>query len=183
MYNRYIRNDQGGYTRVPEPVQSGRETPPQAPSESQSGTGPPPGGERPPRDGPSPPRQEAPPHRHTSERPAYENADNPGNSGLADGLTGFLRHMLDQFHLDSVDTGDLLLLGLLFFLFREDADEELLVALATRFADYPARMADVLAALEREEDRSQLLIEADLRHSGFDAVSYTHLTLPTSDLV
>jgi hypothetical protein len=27
-----------------------------------------------------------------------------------------------------VDTGDLLLLGLLFFLFREDADEEVLVA-------------------------------------------------------
>jgi len=48
MYNRYIRNDQGGYTRVPEPEQSGRETPPQAPSEPQSGTGPPPGGERPP---------------------------------------------------------------------------------------------------------------------------------------
>lgn len=75
------------------------------------------------------PGRRLPPHRHTSERPAYENADNPGNSGLADGLTGFLRHMLDQFHLDSVDTGDLLLLGLLFFLFREDADEELLVAL------------------------------------------------------
>ena len=46
-----------------------------------------------------------------------------------DGLTGILRHMLDQLHLDHVDTGDLLLLGLLFFLFREDADEELLVAL------------------------------------------------------
>ena len=30
---------------------------------------------------------------------------------------------------DHVDTGDLLLLGLLFFLFRENADEELLVAL------------------------------------------------------
>ena len=44
-------------------------------------------------------------------------------------MTGFLRHFLDQFHLDHVDTGDLLLLGLLFFLFREDADEELLVAL------------------------------------------------------
>ena len=47
----------------------------------------------------------------------------------ADGLTGFLRHLLDQLHLDRVDTGDLLLLGLLFFLFKEDADEELLVAL------------------------------------------------------
>ena len=27
MYNRYIRNDQGGYTRVPEPEQSGRRYP------------------------------------------------------------------------------------------------------------------------------------------------------------
>lgn len=46
-----------------------------------------------------------------------------------DSLTGLLRRLLDQFHLDHVDTGDLLLLALLFFLFREDADEELLVAL------------------------------------------------------
>ena len=48
---------------------------------------------------------------------------------ITDSLTTFLRHGLDQLHLDHVDTGDLLLLGLLFFLFREDADEELLVAL------------------------------------------------------
>ena len=50
-------------------------------------------------------------------------------SGGSDGLTGILRHILDRFHLDGVDTGDLLILGLLFFLFREDADEELLFAL------------------------------------------------------
>lgn len=50
-------------------------------------------------------------------------------TGVSDGLTGMLRHFLDQLHLDHVDTGDLLLLGLLFFLFREDADEELLVSL------------------------------------------------------
>lgn len=47
----------------------------------------------------------------------------------ADGLGGLLRHFLDQFHLQQVDSGDLLLLALLFFLFREDADEELLIAL------------------------------------------------------
>ena len=52
-----------------------------------------------------------------------------GGSRWSDGLTGMLRHFLDQLHLDHVDTGDLLLLVLLFFLFREDADEELLVAL------------------------------------------------------
>lgn len=46
-----------------------------------------------------------------------------------DGLTGLLRHFLDQFHMHQVDSGDLLLLALLFFLFRENADEELLVAL------------------------------------------------------
>ena len=51
------------------------------------------------------------------------------NRYIRDGLTGMLRHFLDQLHLDHVDTGDLLLLGLLFFLFREDADEELLVSL------------------------------------------------------
>lgn len=47
----------------------------------------------------------------------------------SDTITGFLRRVLDQFHLNHVDTGDLLLLVLLFLLFREDADEELLVAL------------------------------------------------------
>lgn len=92
MYNRYIRNDSGTYSRIPQeepqtPPGNRQETPPKPPPP------PPPGGE----------------HK--------------------DGLTAFLRHFLDQFHLDHVDTGDLLLLGLLFFLFREDADEELLVAL------------------------------------------------------
>ena len=128
MYNRYIRNSQGGYTRVPEPEQPGRDTRSEAPPGHQAGTGPPPGNDRPSHSSAS--RQEGPPPRHHQpEHSDYENADGPGGSGLADGLTGFLRHMLDQFHLDSVDTGDLLLLGLLFFLFREDADEELLVAL------------------------------------------------------
>ena len=89
MYNRYIRNDSGTYSHIPqeEPQAPPGNTPPKPPPP------PPPGGER------------------------------------KDGLTAFLRHFLDQFHLDHVDTGDLLLLGLLFFLFREDADEELLVAL------------------------------------------------------
>lgn len=50
-------------------------------------------------------------------------------------------------------------------------DEELLVPLATRFADYAARMADILAALEREEDRSQLQIITELKYSCFDGTS------------
>lgn len=106
MYNRYIRNESGTYSRIPQ------EEPPQ-PSGKGAKTPPKPD---PPRNDPPPPRSEPPPCP-------------PPFGERKDGLTGFLRHFLDQFHLDHVDTGDLLLLGLLFFLFREDADEELLVAL------------------------------------------------------
>ena len=100
MYNRYIRNDNGSYTRIPQ------EEPPQQ--------------KRPPE---QPPRQETPPpppprHDPPREEPRRPPSPPPQTAGrMTDGLTGFLRHMLD------------LLLVLLFFLFREDADEELLVAL------------------------------------------------------
>lgn len=123
MYNRYIRNDKGSYTRIPEEEGTGSGGPPpggRPPGDSPPG-GPPPGGPSPegfssggpPPNGPGTGRPHGPPH---------------GGRPL-DGLTGFLQHLLDQLHLDHVDTGDLLLLGLLFFLFRENADEELLVAL------------------------------------------------------
>ena len=36
---------------------------------------------------------------------------------------------MDALHLEDLDTGDLLLLFLLFFLFRQKADEELLIAI------------------------------------------------------
>ena len=134
MYNRYIRNDNGSYTRIPEEGPPPGGPPPGSPppeertsGETQSGGapqggpspgggpapgGPPSGGARP--NGPGPGR---PPH-------------GPPHGGRpSDGLTGILQHLLDQLHLDHVDTGDLLLLALLFFLFRENADEELLVAL------------------------------------------------------
>ena len=114
MYNRYIRNDNGSYTRVPQ-----EEVRQDTPQQAQAPPSPPP---PPPGPGPgtrqqsgSPPRPSSPPQN--------------GAPPFVDGLTGFLRHILDQLHLDHVDTGDLLLLGLLFFLFREEADEELLIAL------------------------------------------------------
>ncbi|MCI8479646.1 MAG: hypothetical protein HFG08_02030 [Oscillibacter sp.] len=108
MYNRYIRNDNGSYSRIPEEEHS----PP------SGGTAPPP---PPP---PPPPGPENPPPKPGNP------GGNPGNPGrTGDGLTGILQHILDQFHLDHVDTGDMLLLAMLFFLFRENADEELLVAL------------------------------------------------------
>ena len=93
MYNRYIRRDDGTYTKVAEP-EPPRPPPPDDPNESG-------------------PRSGGPP-------PSF---------GGTEGLAGYLRRILDQLHLDRVDAGDLLLLGLLYFLFREKADEELLVAL------------------------------------------------------
>lgn len=109
MYNRYIRNDNGTYTRMPEEEPHAPPPPP--------GPSPPPSGGPPP---PPPPKQEPPPQSGSGRPPPRRTAD---------GLSGFLRQILDQFHLNHVDTGDLLLLGLLFFLSREEADEELLVAL------------------------------------------------------
>ena len=41
----------------------------------------------------------------------------------------FGKGILDALHLDDLDTGDLLLLFLLFFLFKQKADEELLIAI------------------------------------------------------
>ena len=112
MYNRYIRNDQGTYTRIPE--EDPRQPPGAAPPPGHSGSGsagssgqaPPHREDRP----PPPPRQDAPP-------PGRDPP--PSGGGGQDSLTGLLRHLLDQFHLNSVDTGDLLLLAILFFLFRD----------------------------------------------------------------
>ena len=111
MYNRYIRNDNGVYTRIP---QEERQQQPQQQSPRQP-----------------PPPAAPPPQTGGQQRPHPPPSPPPsgGNSCRSDGLTGFLRHILDQLHLDHVDTGYLLLLGLLFFLFREDAEEEFLVAL------------------------------------------------------
>ena len=48
--------------------------------------------------------------------------------------------------------------------------EEFLVPLAAEFADYAYRVADILAALERVEEHSQLEILDDLQEVGFDVV-------------
>ena len=97
MYNRYIRSEEGSYTRIPE------EEPHPAQEKHH---------DIPPTSHPEPPR-EAPPSGGMPHR----------------GDNGILQRLLDQLHLDRVDTGDLLLLGLLFLLFREGADDEVLAAL------------------------------------------------------
>ena len=54
----------------------------------------------------------------------------PNTQGThADRSGGILQHFLNQSHLDQIDNGDLLLLALLYLLSRQNADEDLLIAL------------------------------------------------------
>lgn len=121
MYNRYVRNDRGTYTCIPqpdEPYEPRQTTPGQEPPPRQ---GPPPGQESQPGQGP-PPGQ--------GSQPGWESDFfSSGSSGIGGIGRGTIRRLLDRFHLDHIDKGDLLLLLLLFLLFKEDADEELLYAL------------------------------------------------------
>jgi hypothetical protein len=87
MYNRYIRNDDGVYERVPTQETPSREPPP-------------------------------PPH----EPPHWEPPPEEKKPGLLDRLLGKLKR-------EGLDTGDLLLLVLLFLLFQDGEDDELLIAL------------------------------------------------------
>ena len=117
MYNRYIRNDQGIYTRIPEEEPRRPQTPP------------------PPSGGPEPPHAGGGTENGAFHAPPGGGGQSPHadvpppDGGRDDSLTSLLRRLLDQLHLNSLDTGDLLLLAILYFLFREGADEELLAAL------------------------------------------------------
>lgn len=103
MYNRYVRNDQGQYARLPqEELQSS--PPPQTHSDRLSYETPP--------EPPEPP----------SKREKASHSQRPTEMKLLNGL-------LDKLHLGDIDAGDLLLLVMLFLLFRENGDEELLIAL------------------------------------------------------
>ena len=107
MYNRYIRNDKGVYTRIFESdeIPDRPHTHDQPVQKPEHGHPP----NTPPKTPPPPPK--APPHHG------------------GDSFSGTLRKLLDRFHLENIDTGDLLLLLLILLLFREDADDELLFAL------------------------------------------------------
>lgn len=94
MYNRYVRNDRGTYTCIPQEEE------------------------------PCPPHRPVPP---PPEPPPRREPDCSSLSGFGGSQT--VRHLLDRLHLDHVDNGDLMLLMLLFLLMRENADEELLIAL------------------------------------------------------
>ncbi len=102
MYNRYIRDEWGGHRRV---SQWEPEVPPPPADDPPS---PPPAFEQPPPPPPMPPPSPAPPP--------------PPDLRLFD-------KVLESLHLGELDSGDLLLLLILFLLFRQDADEEILIAL------------------------------------------------------
>ena len=102
MYNRYIRNDFGRYERVP---QHDAHDAPTMPPVREAPQPPPPPSDRPPPP-PSPPDQRP---------PAID--------------LSFFDRLLDKLHLGDLDSGDLLLLLILFLLFRQEADEEVLIAL------------------------------------------------------
>ncbi|MBQ6987345.1 MAG: hypothetical protein IJQ25_10215, partial [Oscillibacter sp.] len=76
---------------------------------------------------PHDPRPETSGSPHNPPETPHEAPHRP--APVQDGLQGFLRHLLQVSHAENVDTGDLLLLCMLFLLYREGADEELLVAL------------------------------------------------------
>ena len=103
MYNRYLRNDDGVYTRMPMQDASRGESP-------RDNRPPPP----PPSGGSAPPR---PPQGDAYPPPIGQEASQ------------FFSRILDKLPLKGVDTADILLLLILFFLFEEKADDELLVAL------------------------------------------------------
>lgn len=109
MYNRYLSDDSTPYTPVTEvPGQAEHHTQAQ---QSTSSTPPPPTGFAP------------SPAERIQQLLGFGGKRDAGEGGTP------LRRLLARFHLEDVDTGDLLLLILLFFLLEEKADDELLIAL------------------------------------------------------
>ena len=108
MYNRYGHEDRGTYTRAS--VDDSPLPPP------RKGAG----------QAPHPPTQQSQ-HSQNSQQPRQQPPP-PHKPGRPPEIA-FGKGILEALHLEDLDTGDLLLLFLLFFLFRQKADEELLIAI------------------------------------------------------
>ena len=120
MYNRYLRNDRGEYTCIPQ------EEPRRAPTRQDSrGQSAPPHPAPPPHGKPAP---KARPHRDAPPPPPPENGTEADGGAFREGFQ-FLDKLLEKLHLQDLDSADLMLLLLLFFLFEAKADDELLIAL------------------------------------------------------
>ena len=105
MYNRYGHEERGTYTRA------SVDDSPLPPPRKGAGQAPHPPSQQP-QHSQQPRQQPPPPHK-------------PGRPPEI----AFGKGILEALHLEDLDTGDLLLLFLLFFLFRQKADEELLIAI------------------------------------------------------
>lgn len=101
-YNRYVRMDNGDYARIPmeEPIEPRRSPVPPPPKIAE----------------------QAPPPPIAQQKPKTQQVHRPIEARAANRL-------LEHFHMGDIDSGDLLLLSVLFFLFKQNADEELLIAL------------------------------------------------------
>ena len=116
-YNRYIRLDNGDYTRisVDESANPPRPNPPRP--------------NPPPDPPPDPPPAPSVKTAEKSPPPCRENQPKPSCPLNRPLEARAVNRLLEHFHLGDIDSGDLLLLSVLFFLFKQDADEELLMAL------------------------------------------------------
>lgn len=113
MYNRYTRNDTGVYTRMPQ------SEPSSDPPKKHTGFG-----QNAPQNTPGNTPQNAPQKNVFAPPNALHFVPFPQRPER-----DVLNRVLEKLHLGDLDAGDLLVLLLLFMLFREKADEELLIAL------------------------------------------------------
>ena len=113
MYNRYTRNDTGVYTRMPQ------SEPSSDPPKKHTGFG-----QNAPQNAPGNTPQNAPGKNVFASPNALHFTPFPQRPER-----DVLNRVLEKLHLGDLDAGDLLVLLLLFMLFREKADEELLIAL------------------------------------------------------
>lgn len=113
MYNRYTRNDTGVYTRMPQ------SEPSSDPPKKHMGFG-----QNAPQNAPGNTPQNAPGKNVFASPNALHSTPFPQRPER-----DVLNRVLEKLHLGDLDAGDLLVLLLLFMLFREKADEELLIAL------------------------------------------------------
>ena len=117
MYNRYTRNDTGVYTRMPQ------SEPSSDPPKKHTGFGQNAPGNTP-QNAPGNTLQNAPGKYVFASPNALHSTPFPQRPER-----DVLNRVLEKLHLGDLDAGDLLVLLLLFMLFREKADEELLIAL------------------------------------------------------
>lgn len=115
MYNRYLSQDDAPYVRA-----GGGNPQPSPQQSSNSRTAQPQGFST----------DNNPPSGNPSPMDRIQNLLGLGGCGGGQKKDeSMLRRLLARFHLEDVDTGDLMLLILLFFLLEEKADDELLIAL------------------------------------------------------